>query len=241
MFIRGQFKSLARWRQSAPQALKAVGYLPLLISLSVIGLLFAVAPHVANAQEVQFDIQFLKWLQDVMPADSRYVWKIIYKGTGSEVTAVMVLIALITLVKQHWWSAAKGLAFATLGILIAVDQGLKPIYYRRRPLESLVEVDGRSFPSGHAAGAVVFYYYLAYLLVLRYPQYRWQIYSIATAWVLLIGIASMFCRVHWPSDIVAGYGFGFVWLTLTLFILHLTDPKWQQGASQLFAKGDMSR
>lgn len=203
---------------------KLVGPIRLLLCLAIAVLIFTVGPRFADTQEVAFDIAFLDWLHQVIPDASAPFWKLVYKGTGAELTAGMVVITLGIFIWKRYWSEAKYLAFATLGILLVVDQGLKPIFNRRRPLESLVEVDGRSFPSGHAAGGVVFYFYLAYVLSAYYPQYRWQIYLGTTLWVGFIGLSSMYCRVHWLSDIVAGYSVGFVWLTLTVSLLKRAEP-----------------
>ncbi|MFN9175494.1 MAG: phosphatase PAP2 family protein [Synechocystis sp.] len=204
--------------------LKIVGLIPFLLCLAIVVLIPIVGPHFADAKEIPFDIAFLDFLHHVIPDALAPFWKTVYKATGAELTAGMVVITLGILLWKRYWSEAKYLAFATLGILLVVDQGLKPLFNRRRPLESLVEVDGRSFPSGHAAGGVVFYFYMAYVLSAHYPQYRWQIYLGTTLWVGFIGLSSMYCRVHWLSDIVAGYSVGFVWLTLTLFLLKRAEP-----------------
>ena len=106
-----------------------------------------------------------------------------------------------------------------------VDRWLKQLFDRRRPSGRLLDdISGRSFPSGHAAGGVVFYFYLAHVLSAHYPQYRWQIYLATSLWVGFIGLSSMYCRVHWLSDIIAGYSVGFVWLTLSLFLLKRAEP-----------------
>ncbi|MEB3161431.1 MAG: phosphatase PAP2 family protein [Synechocystis sp.] len=204
--------------------LKIVGVIPFLLCLAIAVLLITVGPQFSDAREIPFDIAFLDFLHQIIPDASAPFWKFVYQVTGAELTAGMVVISLGIFIWKRYWSEAKYLAFATLGILLVVDQGLKPIFNRRRPLESLVEVDGRSFPSGHAAGGVVFYYYLAYVMSTHYPQYRWQIYGGTTLWVGFIGLSSMYCRVHWLSDIIAGYSVGFVWLTLTLFLLRRSEP-----------------
>ncbi len=227
MLLSVWFGKIQQWPQRFPRALRTIGVGRWLVCGAIITFFFTLGAHFSDAREIAWDAQFLSWLHQAMPSGLRPLWKIIYQGTGSEVTAVMVFITLMILLYKRWWTAAQGLAFGALGILLLVDQFLKPIFYRRRPLESLVEVDGRSFPSGHAAGGVVFYFYLASILVTCFPQYRWPLYGATALWVSLIGVASLYCRVHWLSDILAGYGIGFVWLTVTFFILALTDPTWR--------------
>jgi undecaprenyl-diphosphatase len=212
---------------SLPPWLTIVGRVPFFCCLAIVGLLIALGHNfreVNDLKEIAFDIAFLDFLHKVIPEAMAPFWIKVYKGTGVELTATMIAITLGFLAWKRYWSEIKYLVFATLGILLVIDQVLKPFFNRTRPLPRLVDVDGRSFPSGHAAGGVVFYFYLAFLLVAHFPQYRWQIYLGATLWVGFIGIASMYCRVHWATDILAGYGVGFIWLTLSLFLLKREKP-----------------
>lgn len=210
--------------------LKAIGKIPLLISLGLLVFLLTLGPGIASNREVTLDTAILKFLHQVIPASWDQVFILIYKVTGKEVTAILILGSLIFALSKRYWAEAKCLAFATLGILLVIDQGFKPFFNRLRPgtfdanLASLVDVDGKSFPSGHAGGSLVFYFYMAFVLSAHFPQYRQLIYLAATVWVGLVGLSSMYCRVHWPSDIVAGYSIGFVWLSLTLAWLRRSDP-----------------
>jgi membrane-associated phospholipid phosphatase len=204
---------------------QAFGRWPLILSGAIILAFLLFGHHFTYHKEVQFDIDFLERLRQIIPASLGEALRLIYIGTGAEVTACLVVASLGYFLWRRYWVEARCLAFATLGILLVVDQVLKPIFNRRRPLESLVEVDGRSFPSGHSAGSVVFYFYLATIFAAHYPQWRKRIFLGATLWVLMIGLASMYCRVHWPSDIVAGYAVGYVWLSLSLALLRKGKPK----------------
>ena len=76
-----------------------------------------------------------------------------------------------------------------------------------------------SFPSGHGAGSLVFYYYLAFIIALRHPQIRCYIFSLATIAIALIGFSSIYVQAHWFTDILAGYGFGYIWLLICLGLL----------------------
>jgi undecaprenyl-diphosphatase len=196
-----------------------------MLCVAIVVLIATVGPQFHGDREIPFDIAFLKWLHQIIPDSFAPFFRLTYKGTGVALTAVLVALSLSVLAWKRRWLEAQYLALATLGILLIIDQALKPLFNRRRPLESLVEVDGRSFPSGHAAGSVVFYFYIAFLLAAHFPQYRRYIFLGATIWVGLIGLSSMYCRVHWASDIVAGYAVGYVWLTVTLALLKRADPK----------------
>lgn len=211
--------------------IKLIGKVPLFVCLVIIVAVSIIGPQLEGTREVPLDMQFLTWLHTVIPANVGVILKGIYIMTGAHVTAFMVLGALGFLIWKRYWEEAKYLAFASLGILLLIDQVLKPIFNRIRPgsfseaFASLVEVDGRSFPSGHSAGSVVFYFYLAFVFSTHFPHLKKYIYLGAAFWVALIGLSSAYCRVHWGSDILAGYSVGYVWLMLSLALLKRAAPE----------------
>ena len=149
----------------------------------------------------------------------------IYQFSGVYITAFIVLIALVFLIRSRYWHEAIALAFATLGILILVDEILKPFFDSRHPPKPrLVEDLSRdSFTSGHAVGNLVLYFYLSFILATRYPKLTKYIYGLATLIVLSIGFSSIYVNVHWTTDIIGGYIFGYFWLLISLRFLNLLD------------------
>ena len=147
----------------------------------------------------------------------------IYQFSGVYITAFIVLSALVFLIRGRYWHEAIALAFATLGILILVDEILKPFFDRRRPPKPrLVEDLSRdSFPSGHAAGNLVLYFYLSFILATRYPKLTKYIYGLATLIILSIGFSSIYVNADWATDIIGGYIFGYLWLLISLGFLNL--------------------
>ncbi len=218
-------------KQHSLSFIQLVGKVRLIICIIIIVALIMIGPQVRGMNEVPLDIQFLNWLHKVIPVSIGLILRGIYIGTGAHVTAFIVLGSLGYLIWKHYWEEAKYLAFASLGILLLIDQVLKPIFGRIRPgsfsesFASLVSVNGKSFPSGHSAGSVVFYFYIAFLLATHFPHFKNYIYFAAMIWVGLIGVSSAYCRVHWATDIIAGYGVGFVWLSVALSLLKRADPK----------------
>lgn len=72
-----------------------------------------------------------------------------------------------------------------------------------------------SFPSGHANSSMIFFLVLALALT---GNSRWRWWAIAGAILLslLIGTSRVMLGVHWPSDVIAGWAFGALWVLLTL-------------------------
>lgn len=136
-----------------------------------------------------------------------------------------------------FWGSAK--AFISLGLIILVlliykrdilggiylnlclivtwlvMRFLKDFFARPRPSgEHLTIATGMSFPSGHAMLSMAFYGFIAYLLVQRAnsPKTRKLIWWLSFIFILLIGVSRVYLNVHYPSDIVAGFLFGALFL-----------------------------
>ncbi len=200
--LRTWFRCLGAWRLS----------LCLVAALVVIWIELAIGNH----DTPQLDEAGLAWLGDVIPAPLGRALVVVYQVSGTRFTALLVLASLVYLILKRAWDELTWLSVGTAGILLIVDRWLKPLFDRARPHETLVEVSGRSFPSGHAAGAVVFYFLMCAFLSRRYPQWRRPLYIGSAIWVALIWISTLYARVHWPTDIVAGAGVGFIWLSVCM-------------------------
>ena len=200
-----------------PRISKINYYLVLLLLVPLIQLCY----QIFNKNYPEIDSQIFLILQEKRNLILDDFFKIIYQISGTYITGTLVFIALIILIRKRYWQEAKVLAFATLGILIIVDEILKPLFDRRRPPKPRLvqDLSYDSFPSGHAAGNVVFYFYLSFILAARYPKLAKYIYGLATMLILLIGFCSMYVKAHWATDILAGYMFGYVWLLVSLALL----------------------
>lgn len=181
-----------------------------------------------NIHLKEFDEKFLLQLKETLPPQFIYFAKVFYWLGDAETSALVVLVSLGILCWRRYWQEAQVVAISSLGVLILIDQILKPIIHRSRPLERLVHVDGRSFPSGHATGNFLLYFLLVYILSVRFPQSTVYFYTIAIVTLILMGISSMYLRVHWLTDILGGYSLGFILLTLALGMLKIIDKKYQR-------------
>lgn len=119
-----------------------------------------------------------------------------------------------------WWKKGSRLALALLFVIL-IGRGLSEVqkYWvaRARPnIEPhLAIVKTYSFPSGHATSSMIFYLTLA-LALAAHSRWRWIAIVGAVILSLLIGTSRVMLGVHWPSDVVAGWAFGMLWVLLTL-------------------------
>jgi undecaprenyl-diphosphatase len=88
-----------------------------------------------------------------------------------------------------------------------------------------------SFPSGHAMMSATLYGTLLYLAlrVLTRPWQRMLACALALGMVLGIGYSRVYLGAHWPSDVLAGYLCGSVWVgtlaTADLSLLKRRHPE----------------
>lgn len=202
----------------------------LLACLIALGLVLWIEATMVNQKHPELDIAILDWLGRVIPPQPGALLVLVYKLSGTRFTAVLVAAALVFLYTKRAWNELRWLAVGTAGILLIVDRWLKPMFDRARPPDRLVEVIGRSFPSGHAAGAVVFYFLMCMILSSLYPRLRRPLYLGASLWVALVWLSTLYCRVHWPTDMVGGACVGFIWFSICAVSLQFCAPR-QTGPS----------
>ncbi|HEY9185684.1 MAG TPA: phosphatase PAP2 family protein [Salegentibacter sp.] len=104
--------------------------------------------------------------------------------------------------------------------------GLKKAIDRARPdAEHLVVVESLSYPSGHAMSAMAFYGFIIYLLFqIKMSRFLRGFLVVFFVLVILgIGLSRIYLGVHYPSDVIAGYLGGFIWVTFCIVLFNLID------------------
>lgn len=207
-------RSLVRLAQ---QWLQALGPWRLLVAVLTAVLLAWAGPLLAAQRRPAWDLMALRTVHHWIPDSLGPALVGVYRLSGVHLTAVLVLAVLIFLALKRYWAELSCLVIGTGGILLIVDRWLKPLFDRRRPSDRLLEdISGRSFPSGHAAGSVVFYFLTCCLLSAHYPRLRLPLFLVSSGWVSLVWLSTLYCRAHWLTDIAAGAAVGYVWLSFCL-------------------------
>jgi len=134
-----------------------------------------------------------------------------------------LIFYFIIVTKQNWFSIRViTIAISSLVLMLL----LKQLFQRKRPLSPLLRAaKGLSFPSGHAIMAVTFYGLLIYILqhTITNDWLRGFITALLVMLILLIGFSRVYLRVHYASDVTAGFIIGSLWLIISLFVLKLLE------------------
>ena len=213
---------LGRINSRLTSLIATIGVVGLACCLLILFLLAKLAGEVLEGEAFAFDKSFLLWLhQFANPSLDHIMLTITRLGDPS----IVMIVAGVTL-GILWWrryrEEAKIFVLACLGALILCTE-LKLAFGKVRPQlwHQLISETSFSFPSGHALGSLVLYGFLAYELATHYPKQAKFIYSFAVVLIAAVGISRLYLGVHWPTDIIAGYGVGFLWLMMCIFMLKL--------------------
>ncbi|MFI8521999.1 phosphatase PAP2 family protein [Streptomyces sp. NPDC085481] len=140
-------------------------------------------------------------------------------------TAAAVVVAL-------WWRRERLLALWVAGtslLAAGLQQGLKELVGRERPSWSDPVDSARyaAFPSGHAMTATVTCGLLLWVLALHWRE-GWRgwgtIAGAAVVSVVGVGWTRVYLGVHWPSDVVGGWLFGWTAVAVAIITFRRVSP-----------------
>jgi membrane-associated phospholipid phosphatase len=145
------------------------------------------------------------------------------KGIG---IVALIVLGWLLLIKRNFLGASAIALSVALGN--EVNKLLKDLIARPRPeLEHLAHVDSLSFPSGHAMVGLTCYFFIAYLVIedIKNSSTRKVVIWLAAFLLLLIGASRIILQVHYPTDVIGGFAFGYLWVMLSIFIYKFFKKK----------------
>jgi undecaprenyl-diphosphatase len=174
-------------------------------------------------KQTSFDTRIFHFLENHVSEKNNDIVKF-FTFLGSHeflIPANLVLIIYFLLIRRHKWYSIKvpAIALSSLGLMFA----LKHLFNRPRPeIPLLYEAKGLSFPSGHALMSVTFYGLLIYIVFKTYREkdWKWIVISLLLLLILIIGFTRIYLRVHYTTDVIAGYCIGFLWLVFAVSMLN---------------------
>jgi membrane-associated phospholipid phosphatase len=118
-------------------------------------------------------------------------WRILFPAT-------LLLLVAFRRARERWW-----LWIALMITAPAAEGLLKIAIARARP-----EGPAFGFPSGHATAAAAFFGAVLYLSESLPTVSRRLVRALAVVCTILVGLARIVLRAHWPSDVLGGITLG---------------------------------
>ena len=136
------------------------------------------------------------------------------------VPAYGLVFAWYLFIHKNKWYFIKALITGVCGLLIMF--GLKFYFNQSRPpIPLLKHVPGLSFPSGHAFMSLVFFGLFIYIVYrdMANKWLKWVTISSLLAIIFMVGLSRVYLRVHYASDVCAGFCFGILTLMILLWLV----------------------
>jgi len=199
----------------------------LLMLLALIAFVYA-ARIVFVVEGSHFDENIFKAVAPyTSPGLTRFMQFITFLGKHTLLIPLNLLLLAYFIYKKHRWFAIR---IASLSLSsVALSFGLKAYFQRDRPeLQLIGDVTGYSFPSGHALISVVFYGLFIHIVwhEVKDKWLRSVLIAALIILILLISFSRIYLRVHYPSDVIAGLSVGFIWVVLSLRVIHTIEKKY---------------
>jgi undecaprenyl-diphosphatase len=132
-----------------------------------------------------------------------------------EITIISILIFLFLIFKKFYYKALFFIV-SMMGASLLVEI-IKNIVKRIRPEHYLIEVDGYSFPSGHATLSTVLSFSLYFIL--KDKLNKKILLLLCIIYPILISFSRVYLNVHYLSDVIAGIGLGLFWVSFLIILV----------------------
>ena len=122
--------------------------------------------------------------------------------------ATLLLLIVFPRARARWW--------LWIGLMLAAPAAeglLKIVIGRARPEEASM-----GFPSGHATAAAAFFGALIYLAGSLRPPVRLAVRAASVMLIVLVALARIILRAHWPVDTLAGISLGLSFASLATIL-----------------------
>lgn len=222
---------------AASAGLLSVGTITAILLFLIAAVLFSfLVKEVAIERHEVFDFKVFGWIAPyVSPGMTRFMEGITFFGTHLFlIPANILLTAYFLFVRKHRWYTIKVASIALSSTALMFF--LKLYFSRPRPLLPLLKPAlGYSFPSGHSLMSFAFYGLLIYLTEQYIGNRLLKIFITVFLLLLifLIGLSRIYLRVHYASDVLAGFCVGIMWLMLSLGLISRLEGYSQKGLNKI--------
>ena len=196
------------------------------LALALLAFAVLVADLRYNGPITRADEPISKWTHDRMSEPLTSFLIVVTHLHGTLAIGLMALAAGAALAWQRQWAWLAALVLSVPGGLL-LNAGLKQVFQRIRPVgeSPLLALASYSFPSGHTAGATVWWGFVAILCFAWHPGLGRRAMAVALTAVMigLTALSRVYLGVHYPSDVLAAVAEGTAWLALCFLALGLRE------------------
>ena len=202
------------------RALTAIVIIGLLLAVGALVLFGWLADEVLEGDTIRFDDHIRSEVHGFSnpPLTTAMLF---FTTVGSLLVEGPLTALLLWVFWRIRWRRAAVLLLITLAGAAVLVVVLKLAFHRARPVPyfGLKTPGTYSFPSGHALFAMCLYSILASLIAGRISgrTLRVLIWMFAGVLIASIGFSRIYLGVHYPTDVIAGYAAGFIWVTAVSF------------------------
>ena len=206
--------------------------LGLMVTLGVVGVLFWAFTEVIESWREQTDLYpFDAAAHDLAVSFTSPPLTALMKGAtmlGNAWVAAFVTAALAAVLVYR----REARTVLALGLLMGPGEGLvyalKAFFARVRPVASLIDAGGYSFPSGHSFTAAALYGFMVYLLwgrnigTWRLSRFvRIGVTAFLLMLIVVVGASRIYLGVHYFTDVAGGFVLAALWLLAVVTLVHL--------------------
>lgn len=173
---------------------------------------------------IDFILTIDLWFENLMLAARTPALLQVFGAITSLGDAITVVLITFT-IGAYFALSSRQIRSYLVGFIVTLTGALscayvlKEVVARARPtglIPSIIETS-YSFPSRHAVIAVALYGFIAFFLARQYPEYARKIAAAATILIFSIGFSRLYLGVHFPSDVIAGFALGGLWLCIGIW------------------------
>lgn len=175
------------------------------------------AGEIIKKQPIAFDTDILLWIySQATPFYNRLFLIITTIGNLSVIVPITLLIVGLLLYKEQ--SKKAFIVFTSVAGALCANMILKLLFQRERPdlWNTLITETTYSFPSGHALISTALI--LSLVAITWRTRARWPVLVLGSIFIALIGISRVYLGVHYPSDVIAGWCIGLIWVVIVYHV-----------------------
>lgn len=187
--------------------------LPLLSMIS----LFTLLHFYKKKEKFNMDIEAINYVKTIENERLYKLFKIITTIGDPTTIVIMTIVVSFIFYRNNYFKEGIFFLINIVGVWL-FNELLKLIYRRERPSIKLFKVRGYSLPSGHA---MVFMAYSIISIYFIFDKIGINLITCIITGIIVIlnigvGLSRVYFRVHYLSDIIAGWYAGIVWICLSI-------------------------